>query len=65
MKNHVVILDYLITLKQLANLLQKNDIEIFHSKSKIETIVEGAPTNLITSDHIKAITAKLKAVKIL
>ena len=25
-KSHVIILDYLITLKQLVNLLQKNDI---------------------------------------
>ena len=38
-KNHVIILDYLVTLKQLVNLLQKNDVEIFHSKSKIEAIV--------------------------
>lgn len=44
----VVILDYLITLKQLGNLMQKNDIEIFHGKSKIEAIVEGAPAKNIT-----------------
>lgn len=31
----VIILDYLITLRQLSNLLSKNDIEIFHGKSKI------------------------------
>lgn len=31
----VIILDYLITLRQLCNLLSKNDIEVFHAKSKI------------------------------
>ena len=34
-KSHVIILDYLVTLKQLVNLMQKNDVEVFHSKSKI------------------------------
>lgn len=31
----VIILDYLITLRQLSSLLAKNDLEIFHTKSKI------------------------------
>lgn len=34
-KEKVIILDYLITLRQLSGLLAKEDIEIFHNKSKI------------------------------
>lgn len=44
----MIILDYLITLKQLSGLLAKNDMELFHRKSKIEAIVEGAPSKVIT-----------------
>lgn len=61
----VIVLDYLITLKQLTNLLEKNDIEMFHEKSKIEAIVEGAPAKHITPQHVRAISAKLKAIKLL
>lgn len=61
----VIILDYLITLRQLSGLLAKNDIEMFHGKSKIEAIVEGAPAKHITDDHLRAITAKLKAIKLI
>jgi hypothetical protein len=61
----VIILDYLITLRQLSNLLGKNDIEMFHEKSKIEAIVEGAPVKVITEDHLKAISSKLKAIKLI
>jgi hypothetical protein len=61
----VIILDYLISLRQLSNLLAKNDIDLFHKKSKIETIVEGAPAKVITEEHFRAITAKLKAIKLI
>lgn len=64
-KEKVIILDYLITLRQLGNLLEKDDIEIFHEKSKIEAIVEGAPAKNITNEHFRAISAKLKAIKLL
>lgn len=38
-KEEVIVLDYLVTLRQLIGLLQGNDLEGFHIKSKIETIV--------------------------
>jgi hypothetical protein len=44
----VIVLDYLVTLRQLIAILQNNDLEGFHIKSKIETIVEGAPSKTIT-----------------
>jgi hypothetical protein len=47
-KNHVIILDYFITLKQLISILSKDDLELFNVKSKIETIVEGSPSKVIT-----------------
>lgn len=45
--------------------MQANDLEGFHNKSKIETIVEGAPSKTITQEHLSAIRAKLKAIKII
>ena len=63
MKENVIILDYLITLKQLVHLVQKYDIEGFHTKSKIEAIVEGSPASHITEEHIRGISSKLKAIK--
>lgn len=47
-KEKVIILDYLITLRQLVTLLSKDNLELFHTKSKIEAIVEGAPAKVIT-----------------
>lgn len=38
---------------------------MFHGKSKIEAIVEGAPAKVITDDHLRAISAKLKAIKLI
>jgi hypothetical protein len=64
-KEEVIVLDYLVTLRQLLGLLQGNDMEGFHNKSKIETIVEGAPSKVITQEHLNAIRAKLKAIKII
>lgn len=34
-KDEVIVLDYLVTLRQLVGLLQANDMEGFHCKSKI------------------------------
>lgn len=64
-KDEVIVLDYMVTLRQLVGLLQANDIEGFHNKSKIETIVEGSPSKTITQEHLSAIRAKLKAIKII
>lgn len=47
-KDEVIALDYLVTLRQLIGIVQNNDLEGFHSKSKIEAIVEGAPSKVIT-----------------
>lgn len=58
-------LDYLVTLRQLIGILQNNDIEGFHNKSKIEAIVEGSPSKTITEEHLNAIRSKLKAIKII
>lgn len=58
-------LDYLVTLRQLVSLLQNGDIEGFHNKSKIEAIVEGAPSKNITQEHMNAIRSKLRAIKII
>jgi hypothetical protein len=44
----VIVLDYLVTLRQLIGLLLSNDMEGFHNKSKIEIIVEGSPSKKIT-----------------
>jgi len=44
----VILLDYLITTKQLLLINAKNDMEYFHRKSKIEAIVEGRPAKNIT-----------------
>ena len=65
LKDEVIVLDYLVTLRQLVGLLQSNDMEGFHVKSKIETIVEGSPSKSITQEHLNAIRAKLKAIKII
>ena len=64
-KDEVIVLDYLVTMRQLVGLLQGNDLEGFHTKSKIETIVEGAPSKSITQEHLNAIKAKLRAIKII
>ena len=45
--------------------MRKKDMEMFHGKSKIEEIVEGAPSKQITEAHIEAIKSKLRAIKIL
>jgi hypothetical protein len=59
------VLDYLITLRQLLIILEEDSLQNFHNKAKIEQIVEGAPSQNITSEHISAITHKLKTLKIL
>jgi hypothetical protein len=59
------VLDYLVTLRQLVAILQNNDLEGFHNKSKIETIVEGSPSKTITEEHLNAIRSKLRAIKII
>ena len=64
-KEEVIVLDYLVTLRQLVGIMFNNDLEGFHIKSKIETIVEGSPSRNISKDHLAAITHKLKAIKIL
>jgi len=61
----VIVLDYLVTLRQLIGLLQSNDIEGFHNKSKMEIIVEGSPSKAITHEHLNAIRSKLKAIRII
>lgn len=59
-EEEVVLLDYLITLKQLLALNAGNDLDYFHRKSKIEAIVEGRPAKTITPDHLAAIVHKLR-----
>ena len=61
----MIVLDYLVTLRQLLSILQNNELEGFHIKSKIETIVEGTPSKQITEEHLNAIKSKLKAIKII
>jgi predicted transcriptional regulator len=64
-KEEVIVLDYLVTLRQLITLLQNNGLEGFHTKSKMEAIVDGAPSKNITKEHVRAISAKLRAIKLL
>ena len=64
-KEEVIVLDYLVTLRQLVTLLQNNSLEGFHHKSKMEAIVDGAPSKNITKEHVRAISAKLRAIKLL
>lgn len=64
-KEEVIVLDYLVTLRQLVTLLQNNTLDGFHSKSKMEAIVDGAPSKNITKEHVRAISAKLRAIKLI
>lgn len=64
-KEEVIVLDYLITLRQLLLILEENDLQSFHTKAKMEQIVEGTPAQNITADHILAITHKLRSLKML
>ena len=64
-REEVILLDYLITLKQLLSLDEKASLDDFHRKSKIEDIVEGKPTSNITKEHIGAINTKIKAMRIM
>ena len=64
-KEEVIVLDYLVTLRQLVGIMFNNDLEGFHIKSKIETIVEGTPSTNISQQHLTAIANKLRAIKIL
>jgi hypothetical protein len=61
----IVLLDYLITMKQLLLINEKKDIEYFHQKSQIEAIVEGRPAKSITEQHLQAIVHKLKVFKMI
>lgn len=64
-KEEVIVLDYLITLRQLLCILAEDNIQTFHGKSKMEQIVEGSPSQNISVEHISAITAKLKTLQML
>lgn len=64
-KEEVIALDYLITLRQLLILLEENNIQNFHNRAKMQQIVDGSPSQNITSEHISAITQKLKTLKML
>lgn len=61
----IVLLDYLITMKQLLLINANKDIEYFHQKSQIEAIVEGRPAKSITDQHLQAIVHKLKVFKMI
>jgi hypothetical protein len=61
----IVLLDYLITMKQLLLINERKDIEYFHQKSQIEAIVEGRPAKSITEQHLQAIVHKLKVFKMI
>jgi hypothetical protein len=61
----IVLLDYLITMKQLLLINASKDIEYFHNKSQIEAIVEGRPAKSITEQHLQAIVHKLKVFKMI
>ena len=47
------------------SILAEDNIQTFHGKSKMEQIVEGSPSQNISIEHISAITAKLKALRML
>lgn len=63
--DEVILLDYLITCKQLVKIMHNTTLAEFHVKSKIEAIVNGKPTRNITHDHIKAIKDKLRTMKLI
>ena len=46
----------------LVKLESRSDLTNFHSKSKIEEIVEGN-THKVTMDHYRAIREKVKSLK--
>ena len=61
----IVVLDYLITLKQLLELLKEGNMEEFHGKSKIQAIVEGDVIDSVSCEHVKMIGNKLRALSII
>lgn len=61
----IILLDYLITLKQLLTIDSTKDLEYFHQKSQIEAIVEGRPARNITEEHVEAIVNKLRVFKMI
>ena len=46
-------------------ILAEDNLQSFHRKSKMEQIVEGSPSQNISTEHISAITAKLKTLRML
>lgn len=58
-------LDYLTTLVQLMQILKEANLESFHSKSKIQAIVDGEVISEVSSEHIRMIGNKLQALGII
>ena len=59
----MIIVDYLITFRQLLDLQEKCSISEFHTSSEIEKIVEGNPIKCIKKEHVKGIIAKFKRIE--
>lgn len=55
----------MITLSQLLEIMAQQNINDFHTKSKIQAIVDGEPLEEVSMEHVKLIKNKLKALKIL
>jgi hypothetical protein len=64
-KEEIMILDQLITLRQLHKLDEKYGWETFENRSRIESIVEGEPLEYIQKKHILAIRSKLVSLRII
>ena len=61
----IVILDYMITLKQLLELSKEGNLEQFYMKSKIQAIVEADVIDEVSGEHVRMIKNKLKALRII
>ena len=55
----------MITLSQLLEIMSSQNLNEFHTKSKIQAIVDGEPLEEVTAEHVKMIKNKLKALRIL
>lgn len=53
------------TMTQLIEILKQKDIEVFHTKSKIQAIVDGESISEVSAEHVRLIANKLRALKII
>ena len=61
----IIALDYMVTMIQLLTILKLENMELFHGKSKIQSIVDGECIREVTAEHLRLIGNKLSSLEIL